>query len=144
MKMQDFIKKYLSSDLDATLWVLGYLTYAHSIDDVIDGDKTDSTFILNTFRFAPVLFSNSFYLNHIGALYPLVIMAHDTYEESVKMEKSTVKWQRHYADVLRQNGNEVLLKCVEIVGGLENRKLAAVELRELAYKTHHTDEGKPT
>jgi len=141
--MKDFLLKYLKSNPDAFIWVCAWVTYCHAVDDVIDGDKTDSKFILDTFRFAPVLFGNVFYLTNLSALYPLVLMSHDAYEESVRMEKSNQKWQRHYADILRQSANEVILKGIEIVGGLELRQKASLELRELSYKTHHDETGKP-
>lgn len=154
----EFLKKYLDSDPDALLWVMSYGLYAHLIDDIIDGDKTDSEHILKTFEFAAVIYSNNFYLKHITLLYSLVKMASNTYMDSVLLEKElksdkktalpvehqpTAAWKSSCADILRQSANEIILACVEIVGGIEKRREASLELRQLSYKIHHDKSGNP-
>jgi hypothetical protein len=150
----DFLKKYLDSDPDALLWVMSYGMYCHAIDDIIDGDKNDSEFILKTFEFATIIYSNVFYLRHITTLYSLCKMASNTYMDSVLLEKEIAKnpgamltpenaWKLSCSDILRQNGNEVILAVVEIVGGIDKRREASLELRKISYATHHDKEGKP-
>ena len=138
-----FIRKYLLQNPDAAGFVMCYVIYCHAIDDIIDGDKTDWQHILKTFSLAPILFSNVFYMQHYGKLYPLVKMAHDSYGDSVFMERRNSKCMKHYSDILRQNANEVILACVEIVNGPEVRLQASIELREGSYKMHHDEVGKP-
>lgn len=139
----DFIAKYLGDNIDAHLWVLSYGVYVHAIDDIIDGDKTDSEFILKTFEFASMIYSYPFYLQNLHILYPLVKTASNTYMDSVKMEQSKEKWARDYADILRTHGNEVILAVIEIVCGLDIRRQASMELREISYKAHHNELGQP-
>jgi hypothetical protein len=96
---------------------------------------------LDCFALAPVLYGNIFYLTWFGRLYPLVKMAHYSYADSVKLEGQIEKWKQHCSDVIRQNANEVIIECIDIVHGVEVRKEASLILREIAYKTHHTLEG---
>lgn len=139
----NFLGKYLSPNPDALLWVLGYTIYVHAIDDLIDGDKSGSEFILKTFEFAAVVYSNKFYINNITMLYPLVVTASNCYMDSVILEqsRSNSHWKNTVSDSLRQNGNELILACVQIVGGIEARREASLELRDISWRNHHTTEG---
>lgn len=138
-----FLKSYLEKDVDALLWVLAYTTYVHAIDDIIDGDNTESEHILKTFELAAIIYSYPWYLQNRHTLYPLVIMASNTYMDSVKLEKSNELWKQRVADALRQTGNEVILACIQIVGGIEARREASLKLREISWRTHHNELGEP-
>lgn len=138
-----FIEKYLDvkKSPNAILWILAYAIYTHAIDDIIDEeipkDSVKDEFILKTFEFAETIYTNIYYLTHISRLRPLVKMASNTYMDSVQMEKSNSKWKKDYADVLRTMGNEILITVIEIENGLDSRREASMELRELSYRTHH-------
>lgn len=138
-----FIEKYLDvkKSSNAILWILAYAIYTHAIDDIIDEeipkDSVKDEFILKTFEFAETVYTNIYYLTHISRLRPLVKMVSNTYMDSVQMEKSNSKWKKDYADVLRTMGNEILLAVIEIENGLNSRREASLELRELSYRTHH-------
>lgn len=142
-----WLRKHLSKDMDALLWALGYAVYVHAIDDIIDqdipSDQTRQMFILRTFEYAEAIYSNHWYITHIAQLRPLVKMASNTYMDSVLWEKSPEEYKRKIADQLRCAGNELMLAIVEIVSGIDARREASLELRELSYKTHHTIEGEP-
>ena len=143
----EFMEKYLSSNPDALLFVLGYVTYCHMIDDVVDNeipaDECRNQLLLKILRLAPVIYSSPFYMYNINKLYSLVILAHDTYVESLNFVTSNDEWKRALGDMLRHNANEVILACVEIVGGYESKVGAAAVLRELSYYTHHDEKGNP-
>ncbi len=139
----DFLAKYLASNPDAFLWAISYGLYVHMIDDIIDQDKTDSEHILKTFELAAQIYSFPFYINNMHMLYPLVKMASNCYMDSVLMEKFPSSWNRNYADMLRQNGNEVILACIEIVNGINVRRHASMELRQISYQMHHDELGNP-
>lgn len=154
--IMDFFREYLGKDVDALLWVLSYAAYIHAIDDIIDGDKSDNEFVLGTFELAALIYSNVFYLKNMHILYPLVKMASQTYRDSVILEKQLKEeelivgrispdntWKISVSDSLRQMANEVILACVEVVGGVEKRREASLKMRELSYKFHHTKEGIP-
>lgn len=139
----DFLNKYLSPDPDALLWVLSYTVYVHSVDDIVDGDKPTKEHLLRTFEHAAVVYSNGFYQKNIHLLYSLIVMASNTYMDSVMMEGSTETWKQRTGDYLRQTGNELLLACIQIVGGIEARREASIKLRDISWRNHHTSEGKP-
>jgi hypothetical protein len=141
------LRKYLDSNPDALAWICIYGIYAHAIDDIIDNDipsdKTRQQFILQTFEFAEVIYSSHFYQANLSALRPLIKMASNDYMDSVLLEGDTEEaWKKHTCDALRQTANAVILAVIEIVGGIEKRREASLELRELSYRTHHK-EDKP-
>lgn len=138
-----FLGDYLSPNPDALLWVLTYTIYVHAIDDIIDGDKDDSEHILKTFELAAVVYSNVFYRENIHLLYSLVVTASNTYMDSVMLENSTETWKQKTSDHLRQNGNELILMCIQIVGGIEKRREASLKLRDISFRNHHTTTGQP-
>jgi hypothetical protein len=137
----DFLKKYLKEDSEAYIWLIAYAIYAHSIDDIIDNEVPSkyewNEFLLRTFEFAEVVYSNIYYYKHITELRPLIKMASNTYMDSVQLEKSNEKWKRLAADSLRSTGNEVVLAVIELECGLEIRRKASMELREISWFTHH-------
>lgn len=137
-----FTQKYLSQHKEALYWVVSYVCFCHAVDDLIDGDKTDSDFILKVFEFAALVYSYPFYIQHINTLYPLTRMAHNSYADSISMEKK-IDWRKNYGDVLRQNGNEVILAVIELVSDYDTKRKASLELREIAYKAHHKEDGTP-
>lgn len=139
----EFLRKYLGHCPEALAWLSGYGVYAHGVDDIIDGDKTDHEHILKIFELAAVIYSSDFYRQHAHILYPLVIMAHQTYRDSVILERGPEEWKIKVADACRQTGNEVVLAVIQIASGVEVRDKASLELRELSWHTHHTLEGKP-
>lgn len=142
------IGKYLlHSNPDAMLWLLAYGLYAHAIDDIIDqdipGDQTRQQFMLRNFEFAEAVFSNHFYISNVSKLRPLIKMTSQAYMDSVQWEGSSTVWKRQVSDGLRQIGNEVTLAVIEIVCGLEAKRQASLEFRELCWKTHHLKDGSP-
>lgn len=144
----EFLQKYLGADLDALTWVAAFNTYAHAIDDIIDGEipptsLNDKEFVVRTFEFAAIIYSHIFYQRNQHVLYSLVKMVTNTYMDSLHLEQSPEAWKKKYADVLRQSTNELVLACIEIVGGYDKRREASLQLRELSYHAHHTVEGTP-
>lgn len=137
-----FIRKYLlKKNPDACLWYLGYLTYVHAIDDQIDGDRTDFQHFLRVQELAAIVYSNEFYHAHKWQLYPLIMMASNSYMDSVALEHSNEVWKQRVSDSLRQHANELLIAVIEIAGGYEMRREASMELREISWKSHHEVNG---
>lgn len=135
-----FLRRYLGPDPDALAWVTLYSIYVHAIDDIIDEEK-DPEFILRTFELAAILYNNNWYLSHFNELYPLIKMASNSYMDSVEFEKSDKAWKNHVADIIRQNVNELVLACIEIVSGYNAKREASSILRELSYFAHHRIDG---
>jgi hypothetical protein len=140
----DFIRRYLfNKNPDACLWVLGYLTYVHAIDDFIDGDRTDFQHFLRVQELAAIVYSNEFYHQNRWLLYPLVMMASNSYMDSIQLEHKSEQWKRNVADNLRQHANELIIKVIEIIGGYDLRREASMALREISWKSHHEKDGTP-
>ncbi len=139
----DFLTKYLQSNPDALLWTMSYIVYCHMLDDWVDGDRTDFEFIIKTHQFAENLYTNHFYINNYYILHSLIIMAFNSYLDSVHYERINEGWKKQFADVLRQNANEVILAIIELVNGNSIKRHASMELREISYFTHHDKLGNP-
>lgn len=132
----EFLKKYLAHNDEALLWIMSYIAYCHSIDDCVDKPKDDE-FLLKTFEFAAVIYSSHFYWQNIHILYPLVKMAGNSYMDSLHYEKSSENWHKKIGDIIRSDANNVVLAVVEIINGIDARRQASLELREIAYWSHH-------
>lgn len=139
----EVIRKYLHGNPDAQSWITLYGIYAHSIDDIIDGERTDNKHILFTFETGLMLYSHIFYQRNFVHLYALCKMAHTAYADSVHLERSEDAIDKLIADPLRQYGNEIILAVIEIVSGKEARDAASIELRKISYRTHHLKDGTP-
>ncbi|HEX9232701.1 MAG TPA: hypothetical protein VF849_01495 [Blattabacteriaceae bacterium] len=142
-KFVDFLTKYLQSNPDALLWIMSYIVYCHMLDDWIDGEKTDFEFFIKGHDYAEAIYANHFYIQNYTILHSLVKMAFNSYLDSIHFERSEIKWKKQFADVLRQNANEVILACIEIVNGQSVRRHASLELREISYESHHNELGQP-
>jgi len=137
MNIKEVVEEFLYTDVEAQYFFYSYLIHCHAVDDIIDGDKTDSEFIIKCFDFTITLCSCSFYLQWRHILEPLMHSAANAYADSVIFERSKEEWKQNYADVLRQTGNEVLLACIGIVSGPDAKRKASLKLRELSYLAHH-------
>jgi hypothetical protein len=142
MTFVDLVKRYLADDVDAQLFAQAFMLYCHAIDDIVDGDKTDHLFVMQTFNFAQVVYTSAFFMRHWAILAPVIHNVFLDYEESVTMERSSVQWQRQYADVMRQNANVIFLQCIELVAGIQARREASIQLREISYRNHHNEKGE--
>lgn len=115
--------------------------YVHRIDDIID-EKKDFEFILTTFASAVMLYSHPFYIKNLLALRQQVINITSAYADSVKWENSTIDWQKNFADHYRHVGAEMLIAVASIVGGYENARSIATELRTVCWLGHHNKKGE--
>lgn len=148
MTYVDILRKYLlNQNPDALLWIQAYGLFVHAVDDIIDNDapkdKTRQQLILQTFEFAESVYSNHFYIKHIGTLRPLIKMTSNAYMDSVLWEGADEPWKRQVSDALRQIGNEVLLAVIEICGGFNARRQASLEIRQVSWHAHHLKDGTP-
>lgn len=132
MMLKEFLKKYLGHNREALTWVSCYLIYCHGLDDQID--NCDSELIIKNADLASVLFAYPFYIEYFNILNPILRFAGNAYLDSIKMEKSNSKWKQDFANVLRSQANDVVLASIEIVSGVEKRREASIELREISYK----------
>ncbi len=143
-----FLKKYLSSNIEALGWVLSYVIYCNLIDDIVDNkfdkeDKPRKLLIVKTFELSLHVYSSEFYVKNMYILFPLMKMAGNSYMDSIIFEDSKKKWKRNLGDSLRSDANNVTLAVIEIVCGIDKRIEASQEIRELSYNTHHDNLGRP-
>lgn len=126
-------------DFLANFWA----RYCHEIDDIIDGERTEPEAILQTFALAISLYSHPFYLRHIAPLRQIAYNVTNIYADTVAWEKSTIPWQRQWADHHRHCSNEMALAIATICGGYDHARAVMPELRAMAYAEHHNTNGEP-
>lgn len=146
--MIEFLKKYLSSNVEALGWLLSYIIYCNAIDDIVDckfekDDKMRRLLVVRTFELAAHIYSSEFYIINMHILFPLMKMAGQSYMDSIILEDSKEVWKRNLGDNLRHEANNITLAVIEIVCGIEKRMEASLELRECSYNTHHDKLGNP-
>lgn len=148
------LDKYLGERQDAYQWLFLYRHFCHALDDVIDipERRADNEFILMTFNKALDLYSHPFYQSHVGRLYSVVKIIHNTYADSVIWEQSKIEWQKTYADVIRCCMNYMLVTVVSIAVteqtgsydlGYEAGREVSLLAREKSWNDHHSSNGTP-
>lgn len=138
------IEEYLDAEKhkDAIEFAYYWLTLCHVVDDLIDDKNTNPESILKAFEYSAIVYSLPFYRQYAHILLPLVKAATNDYADSVLFEQSPIDWQKHYADVLRQNGNMVICAVIELCVGIDARRSFSQRIREISYIMHHTEEGE--
>lgn len=143
------LEKHLAPFPEARAWLDAYGRLCHAVDDLIDRDNravADYTLhTLDSFNLAMDVYSHPFYSKNSAWLYPLLKHNHRVYSDSILWENSPVEWQRHYADVLRCGGNEVILAVLEHICRVPWAELRRISLlqREDCWQRSHTQEGAP-
>lgn len=125
--------------VDAKLFLKHFSAYCHAIDDIIDKSLDSHDVLLATFHLALQIYSSNFYRRYQDVLYPVVNLIHNTYADSVSMEKSGEKWQMDCADVLRSSAQEMTLVIIQILGGYAARRRLSIIIREYTYRIQHTE-----
>ena len=137
----EFLSRVTKDNEEAKQFLIAWYHYLHCIDDVVDGDKGPANTI-TVARWANDIYNFPFYLKHVATLRPIVQLITITYEDSVQMERSGIKWQEDAADVLRHCGADMIRVVAWIVGGYNHAKQISMELRESCYLDHHTESGE--
>lgn len=100
-------------------WLHLWHRYNHAVDDVIDENLWDAETLLRLLVQACECYSHHFYVAHLDQLQTPALLATRTYGDSVDWEKGAL-WKRHFAEVMRHAGNEVICAVALICGGFEH------------------------
>lgn len=126
----------------AAQWLALWRDYCHAIDDIEDGPTTPEH-RLATFAAAVELYTHPFFKAHEATLKQIVLNTTNAYADSVRWEKSSVPWQREWADHYRHFGVEMLLAVAGICGGYQAMRGISLELRANCHHDHHDEKGNP-
>lgn len=141
--MDDLARIYLEAccnNPDALLFVSAFHHYCHTIDDFVDGDKQITPEnLLDLLIQANNLYTTTFYINNCIKLQTVITNITNTYADSVAWEKSSEKWKRDVADVIRQCGNDMVVTVAWICGGYQHMRTISLKLREFAYHSQHKE-----
>jgi hypothetical protein len=123
--------------------IYSYINVCHAIDDIIDKKDTNPEFIVRTFLSIFFLCNNSAFKKHLDEVLPIITTSALAFLDSVKMEKSDEAWQKHTADVIRMQGNDLIRYFVLYYCGLDKAIELSKDLHEMSYFMHHTETGEP-
>ena len=147
--LQHTLDKHLAKHPDAKAFLAAYGQLCHAVDDLVDRDNPEikdyKWLTVDAFNLAIDVYSSPFYHANISMLYPLVKQIHRVWSDSLVWEKSSVTWQREYADKLRCCGNEIAVAILEHLCHLPYEELRRVSIliREDSWSRHHTAAGQP-
>lgn len=109
--------------------------YVHGIDDIVD-TRTDTEFRLKVFVAGMDVFTHPFFLRHGAALRVLILNTTNAYADTERWAKSSVKWQREFAELYRHFAAEMILAVAGIVGGYEHLRAISPEVRAFHWSQH--------
>jgi hypothetical protein len=136
---RQFIQQLCNYKIEAEEFVELWHKYCHLIDDIVDGD---SALDLRVFSMANELYSCEFYVAHRHKLKTMIQVVTCIYEDSVRMEKSTIHWQKYTADVIRHSGADILRAVAYLCGGYQLLRKMSFSIHEVCYIQHHDKGGK--
>lgn len=142
MNLQEVVKTAANGQPEAEAFLVAWMRWIHLIDDVADGDLHRRN-VVQVSRWACDLFCCAFFQRYRDNLLPLVQLMACTFEDSLDMESSAIKWERDIADVIRHTGADMIRIVAFITGGYDLMRHISVPLRRLCYQDHHTLDGKP-
>ena len=128
-------------DAEDFLWLWG--CYLRAVDDVIDDEKWDSESVLSVLVLACSFYSHPFYVRHASTLQMVVMLATNSWADSVKWERANEQWKREWADVLRHAGNEVIMATAMICGNWQAMRDISSPLMAMCYVYHADKHGVP-
>jgi hypothetical protein len=115
-----YVHGLLLGDDDATKFFLDFFEVAHTLDDLVDRDTdVGDAEIVGAFRRALLdIPQNMFYRQYFRDLQPLFSVALLNWLAATKMERAGTESPVAFA--IRSDYCNVLLKCMEIVGGFDH------------------------
>lgn len=141
------LQRVCCGNQEAMEWIQIGRDYVHEIDDLIDEDIPKGQGADRVCRIGAMalrLYMHPFFAKHPQALGAAMLVNTINYRDSVKLEKSTVQWQRNYSDWARHGWLDVCKVVAAICGGYDNVANVSLEMLAVAYANHHDDKGEVT
>lgn len=119
-------------------WICLWQDHCHKVDDILDREIEHPDEIIKAFLQCEALYSHSFYSEYKHRLYPVIFLAANAYADSIQMKYTLPE----VADIIRSNGNEVLILVAAICTPLgvdvwNNTRNISQKIREFSYKSQH-------
>lgn len=143
MTVYEQIAQMLGEGSDANRFIIGVTSAMHAQDDDVDEARDKERQIKTAAMWISVC-SCPFYQRHAEALNLALLLVANDYADSVAWEASSEPWKAAAADVLRHQGNALILATIVLEKDWETMRYFSPLLREASYRQHHTPEGRPT
>jgi hypothetical protein len=117
--------------------------YCHAIDDLIDDEVKDYNRLLELLIKANLLYTMPFYQQHAIRLLPVVTVLTNNYADSIAWEHEVESWKSQWSDIMRFSANDMVVAVASICGGQDLMREVSPMLKELAWISHHTEDGTP-
>lgn len=128
---------------EALYFMVAWHEHCHEVDDLIDDHVTDPQKWLRAIANLNALYSTAFYIRYALDLRLTVMTITNAYADSLLWENDTVEWKKHWADVIRHTGLEMIYAVAYITGGYDLMRSISLQLKEYAYICHHDKDGNP-
>lgn len=125
---------------DAYKFLYVFLQVCHGVDDIIDGDIKSSEEVMEVFHIHHCIFSNPFYQQYQRELWPVICIIRNAYTDSVAWEKSTKLVEKEVSNVIRSQGNDIIIAVALICGDWKLVRNISLKIRTLA--NHYQREGE--
>jgi hypothetical protein len=135
MKTED-LKEVVKGNVQAFDFLCTYVTYCHLMDDIVDdpGSVSDKRLVAEQLAFLQQVILNPWVQQHIGLLWPMIVMSANTWLDANRWEKSNDATQRFSVDVLKGQYHEVAWFTAYLCGGLEHMQEMTSKYREYDYE----------
>ena len=129
-QIEAFYEDIANGDKDALAFIIGWQTYSHEFDDLVDEGFDLEKGIKNNVRLMG-LFTSKFFGFNSHQLLPAILLAAEAYKASNTTDKDT-----GLGEYLSHEGNNVLRVVALITGGFEHMARISNEIRRLTYLEH--------
>lgn len=143
------VMRLCNGNVEAVDWIQVGQLYVHEIDDLIDVDLPQGNRPSGAARACRIgalalkLYTHPFWMKHWPALRAVMYLNTLNYQDSVRLENSTVEWQRNFSDWGRHGWMDVCKVVGEICAGYDHVANQSLEILAAAYANHHDGDGKP-
>lgn len=133
---------------DAMIFCDLWYNYCHGIDDLIDTLRDGRPLMskeqmISLFFKAAILYNSPFFVTNRDVLFPIILQVTNTYQDSVKWERSSKPHLRAMADVFRTCGNEMFVIVALLCGGEQHMRVMSQKIKERDWLGQHDVNGKP-
>ena len=131
----EFLDELTKGDANARNFVIAFLEYAHTLDDVIDKDKpvTGERLTKDCLNMMLQCLNNPFVQATHLAISGLLVTGANAWLDSLEWEKASDPRDRAAADVLKSFYHELIWLVAYLVGGWDHLRFITTKHREFDY-----------
>jgi hypothetical protein len=137
MEREQIIELAAGGNEDAQRLLTVFVGFAHTLDDVVDGDRAvpDDELLQGVLNWTCEAASNPFFQQHRAALLPVILLAVNSWLDANRWARAEDPRQRLAADVLKGQYHEVVYLVAFLTGGWRALRALTAAAREYDFET---------